>query len=400
MCPIPSGVLLFCQVFGGFPLKYVIGKNGETSLKFSIVVFLWGLAVVTFQTVGSWSGLYIDYMGSLKGQPVRMGSHTATVAVTLDISSLNVMAMVFFFSYTWRFRRFIAIYDLLGRIDTILQLKTHLVESRVRVILIFSSTLTIMSLSVYMDIENPSTYTKSANNNQLSVYTPVITIYFAQAALSVNFSYVAQNLAYRFRVINRKIKTEVISKTFGGFAGNQCLPTVDVTPGDPSVVQLRRVIYCYWLLCDVVHEANIFYCCQLLVSIFVSFLHSIITLYYMFLHMDHGLVSYLTYQGIWVFIHIFNLTLLVWNCTTVTEAVISYFCFCMTMTICESACLNVKANETGPTICKRINRDMHPWTRTQLEILLPQLLHHNARFTALGLFQVNNRILTSVNMIH
>ncbi|KAG8308165.1 gustatory receptor [Homalodisca vitripennis] len=62
----------------------------------------------------------------------------------------------------------------------------------------------------------------------------------------------------------------------------------------------------------------------------------------------------------------------------------------------SSTVVTNKADETGQTICKLINKDLDTNLRKQLEGFLLQLPHHNARFSARGFFLLNNETLTAM----
>ncbi|KAG8245616.1 gustatory receptor [Homalodisca vitripennis] len=82
----------------------------------------------------------------------------------------------------------------------------------------------------------------------------------------------------------------------------------------------------------------------------------------------------ITKEGAWILLHICYVILLLNSSTVVTN----------------------KADETGQTICKLINKDLDTNLRKQLEGFLLQLPHHNARFSARGYFPLNNETLTAM----
>ncbi|XP_046685198.1 putative gustatory receptor 28b [Homalodisca vitripennis] len=139
--------------------------------------------------------------------------------------------------------------------------------------------------------------------------------------------------------------------------------------------KLRTLMNTYWmLLCDAVHQANGFYCDQLMAVIFSSFLHITVTSYYFFMLLKTGTLFFTTTEVAWILLNICYVVLLLNSSTVVTN----------------------KADETGQTICKFINKSMDPELRNQLEGFLLQLPHHNARFSARGCFPLNNETLTAV----
>ncbi|XP_046681364.1 gustatory receptor 68a-like [Homalodisca vitripennis] len=120
--------------------------------------------------------------------------------------------------------------------------------------------------------------------------------------------------------------------------------------------------------------ANDFYCDQLMAVVFSLFVHVTIKSYFFFLHVRAGEVFASTTETAWVLAHICYELLLFKLSTEVTNS----------------------ADETGPVICKLINKDVDPNLRKELEVFLLQLPHHHARFSARGFFQIHNETLTSM----
>uniref|UniRef100_A0A1B6KVC1 Gustatory receptor n=1 Tax=Graphocephala atropunctata TaxID=36148 RepID=A0A1B6KVC1_9HEMI len=138
--------------------------------------------------------------------------------------------------------------------------------------------------------------------------------------------------------------------------------------------KLKSLMNTYWMLCEAVHQANVFYCDQLMAAIFSSFVHITITSYFFFVYFKSGEMTASITQGVLAMMHVCYLVLLVNSSTNVTNS----------------------ADETAPMICKLINKDLDANLRKQLEGFLLQLPYHNAGFSALGFFQIHNEILTSM----
>ncbi|KAG8324109.1 hypothetical protein J6590_099889 [Homalodisca vitripennis] len=104
---------------------------------------------------------------------------------------------------------------------------------------------------------------------------------------------------------------------------------------------------CYWLLCDAVKKANMFYNNQLFFAVFSAFIHIIITLYYFFvvIIVISPTLSSLALLATWISTHITHLVLLVNSASDVTNA----------------------ADRTGPTICRLVNKDLDPEIRKQVK---------------------------------
>ncbi|KAG8328723.1 gustatory receptor [Homalodisca vitripennis] len=127
-------------------------------------------------------------------------------------------------------------------------------------------------------------------------------------------------------------------------------------------------------LLDAVHQANVFYGDQLMAIIFSAFIHITIKFYFLFLNVTTGKVLLTISEVAWI---------------------LTYICFLVVLVNCSSDVTN-SADETGQMICKLINKDLDPILSKKLEGFLLQLPHHNARFSALGFFQIHNETLTGM----
>ncbi|KAG8251008.1 gustatory receptor [Homalodisca vitripennis] len=179
-------------------------------------------------------------------------------------------------------------------------------------------------------------------------------------------------------MINAKIQKELISNVIERMERNSSLHNSDVTQVNRTMLskvkKLRTLMNTYWMLCDAVHQANVFYCDQLMAVMFSLFVHVTIKSYFFFLNVRVGNVFDFTYEGAWVLIHIFHAAMLL---NASTDVMIS-------------------ADEAGVLICKFMNKDLDPILKKQLEVFLLQLPHHNARFSALGYFPIHNETLTAM----
>ncbi|XP_046663036.1 putative gustatory receptor 28b [Homalodisca vitripennis] len=118
-----------------------------------------------------------------------------------------------------------------------------------------------------------------------------------------------------------------------------------------KIERLKSFMNIYWLLCDTIHQANNFYSGPLTAMMVCSFIHVIIASYYFFLFVRSGDSLSIIVQGVWLLVHICYTVLLFNSSTDVTNS---------------------------------------------LEAFLIQLPHHNARFSALGFFQIHNESLTTM----
>ncbi|XP_046680527.1 gustatory receptor 68a-like [Homalodisca vitripennis] len=138
--------------------------------------------------------------------------------------------------------------------------------------------------------------------------------------------------------------------------------------------KMKSLMNTYWMLCDAVHQANDFYCDQLMAIMFSLFVQVTIKSYFFFLHVRAGYMVGMTMDAVWVLVLICYAILVANSSTHITYS----------------------ADNTAVMICKLINKDLDPSFRKQLEGFLLQLPHHNARFSARGFFQIHNETLTSM----
>ncbi|XP_046681293.1 putative gustatory receptor 28b [Homalodisca vitripennis] len=179
-------------------------------------------------------------------------------------------------------------------------------------------------------------------------------LYCSQAALLVHFTHVAQSIAKCFEIVNAKIEMEVTSPA--SVDGSHARSTMQ-----SKIKKLRTLMNTYWMLCDAVHQANVFYCDQLMSVTFSSFLHITVTSYYFFLLLKTSKVFIMINEGAWILLHI---------------------CY---------------ADETGQTICKLINKDLDTNLRKQLEGYSPAVASPQRKIICPWIFfSVNNETLTEI----
>lgn len=207
MSAIPKVVLLFSQVFGVFPIRYVKKKISGPSLEFSRMLHLNNLVIVTVLTTVSFLALYIDFDGYLKGQPIRMKNSTNVVSVFLDVISLDSMAIVVFVSTAKKYRHIINMCHTLEKFDKILQLKCKCpTVFKFKIILLYL----YVTFLIYLAEANLVLRT---NDNAIMYALPMLS-YYIQTTLYVQFTFIVKSLNRRFHIINKKIKEEVESQAF------------------------------------------------------------------------------------------------------------------------------------------------------------------------------------------
>uniref|UniRef100_A0A1B6L7Y2 Gustatory receptor n=2 Tax=Graphocephala atropunctata TaxID=36148 RepID=A0A1B6L7Y2_9HEMI len=367
----PTEILWFCQLFGGFPLKYSSDTNGTKRLRFSPAVFLWGLVVVIVQTVVLMTWLGMIYKHALLSQNVALVSNTTLMAVTMDVFSLTLMIVVVFTSYVRKYPNIINCAELLEKVDRNLSHKMHGLKTRLWILLISLFTVTMLAYSAITEYKRPLFAEIKVLQLFKSIicHFPILNVYCTQAALFFHFTYITDSIAKTFQINNARIKQEVTRRSLV----YQSLSS-EGKKQEPSTTQLKVLIDNYWLLCDAVCQANSFYCDQMLVTIFSSFFHITVALYYLIVHINLGDIKFIANDGAWGVVYICHLILLIRPSSEVTAS----------------------ADETAPMICQLINMTPDPAIKRQVKSFLLQVPNHNARFSALGFFDLRNDILTSM----
>ncbi|KAG8241625.1 gustatory receptor [Homalodisca vitripennis] len=331
MKSFPVNILRFCRIFGCLPLEYTSETGGIKALKFSHTGLLWSSTLLVLQILLSITALYIYFVFRLNHQsPYRFCTIT-DIVISLDLVSLQVVATVMFFSSAWKYLKLVSIFETLEKVYQDFQLTSEIKATlkvlgicTVAVILATTAEKIFIVIHEWVSVERTLPYVMSS--------IPILLLYCSHAALLVQFTHVTQTIANSFRMVNAKIELEITSRINVDDTHTTCTT---------KIKKLRTLMNTYWMLCDTVHQANVFYCDQLMAVMFSLFLHITIKSYFFFLHVRAG-----------------------------------------------------KADDTGPMICRMINIGLDPNLRKLLEGLFQQLRHHNARFSAFGCFQIHNETLT------
>ncbi|KAG8276381.1 gustatory receptor [Homalodisca vitripennis] len=303
----------------------------------------------------------------------------AKLAATVNCVSLQVMAAVVFFSCVRKYERLIDVCETLEKVYRDLRFTKSEVKIRVKVIVI--STVAAIFLFSATFIQRLSHYETTARKT-LSVisYLSIVFLYCTKFVFFVHFSHITQSITKGFRMVNVKLKEEIINHIVSRQTlnlGQRNVFFTGITRNYLSTVQKSKsLINSCWLLCYAVHQANDFYCNQLMAGVFSSFVNTTIMSFYCFYFLLIGIDNAISYgiQGAWILANVCYIVLLMNTSTEVTNS----------------------AEETAPMICNLINRDLDSSVREELEMFLLQLSNHNVRFSALGFFQIKNETLTAV----
>ncbi|KAG8251244.1 gustatory receptor [Homalodisca vitripennis] len=365
MSPLSKEVLIFSQIFGGFPLTSTVGNK---KLKFSLPVFLWGLVLTILQVLTTEIGLYTDYRKKLAGVPLRMFEDISTIVVVLDFVSLNLMSVVIFISFSRKHEQFINIFDILEKVDKKIRKYVPEVNAKAKVLLVFIVIIILITGIVVLDFQR-SFYAGNKDYISSLCYIPPLIMLFSQASLFLHFTQVAQSIATRFGIIKSRVKEEVLRNRRDRPMSTRYLRTVNVPHNNKGLYTIHEVeslMSAFWMLCDAVHQANSLYGDQLLSVFFTSLVHITISLYYLIGSVILRHSTAITVLGGLAIAHIAHLVLLVRPSTLVAEL----------------------ADGMAPMVCKLINTSLDPILVNRLEEFLLQLGKRKSRFSALGFFQL------------
>ncbi|XP_046679375.1 putative gustatory receptor 28b [Homalodisca vitripennis] len=157
---------------------------------------------------------------------------------------------------------------------------------------------------------------------------------------------------------------------------NQYMPYIEISQqsSNSQKCEVESLLKIYWLLVDAVHQANGFYCDQLVTTTSYLFFSIVVDLYYAVLSYESGDYIELIFSFIWAL------------------ASVSY----MVAMIRSAADVTKSADKTTMAISKTIHKDIDPAMRTQLKRFLLQVSIDIPKFCPLHLFKIKSDILTKV----
>ncbi|KAG8258581.1 gustatory receptor [Homalodisca vitripennis] len=201
--------------------------------------------------------------------------------------------------------------------------------------------------------------------SRIILYSCSIATYYFQVCILVQFHEVTHCIATRFRLINARIRQEVIIQSYRQSVLRQYPRCINRGQDRNSNNKIKTFMSAYQMLCEAVDKVNAFYCDPLLSIIFYRFVYVTFTLYALFLCLvsENPLGHIKT--PIWLTVHICYLLQIVSSSSDVTQA----------------------ADETSPIICKLINKDLDAGLKRQLDSFLLQLAFQNVEFCAKGGFK-------------
>ncbi|KAG8276916.1 hypothetical protein J6590_054629 [Homalodisca vitripennis] len=204
---LPEEVLFLGQVFGALPLDYATKPRSPIVL-FSPKLFKWGLFVVMIQSVCSLLVLYLDFESRYSSRPIRIQSNTSLMAVLLDEATLIILAVVVLSGSSKNVPNLVELHRILARFDGSLQLNAAHSNAllKVAVVLAFITALLLVTTVLFLD-----------ERCIFLLYVPGFTVFYTQATLFLHFTEVCSCIANRFRIINSRIKGELIKWNSTGY---------------------------------------------------------------------------------------------------------------------------------------------------------------------------------------
>ncbi|KAG8294658.1 hypothetical protein J6590_098299 [Homalodisca vitripennis] len=315
-------MLRFCRFFGGLPLEYT---SSTTGLTFSVTGVLWSCILVLLEELLSSIALYWYFNDIFDGKSLHPLGKNIDVAITLHIVSLQVVVAVVFLGSVCKYPILIDVFDTLERVYKDLQQKATEVTAIVKFWGICISASLVATIVERMVSITNGRLTVGLAVSSAVVLTLAALMYCSQAALFVHFTHVATSIAKAFRMVTDRIEKELTSNIIERMETTHNLPNVDFTHSTRSMVltmkKLKSLMNTYWMLCDAVHQANDFYCYQLMAVAFNSFVHITITCYAFFLHVRDGNMFAMLTEGAWFLTHIYYVVVLVNSSTNVTNSV-------------------------------------------------------------------------------
>ncbi|KAG8265342.1 hypothetical protein J6590_096736 [Homalodisca vitripennis] len=195
-----------------------------------------------------------------------------------------------------------------------------------------------------------------------------------QGCMLVQFHEITYCIAKRFRLLNARIRQEVIIHSYRQSMRHHNLPHINHRQDTRSIAKIKSFMSSYQLLRHATYKANAFYSDTLTSIIFCRFVYVTTSMFLLFLFIVWGILL----------LCIITVTLLLCS-----------ICF-MLLIVSSSSDVTKAADETAPIICKLINRRLDPVLKRRLESFLLQLNTQNVGFSGRGFSLINRQILTTI----
>ncbi|KAG8300859.1 hypothetical protein J6590_065589 [Homalodisca vitripennis] len=229
-------MIWFCRIVGGLPLESPAEIRGIEGVAFSITAFLWSAALVVLQEFLSSSVLYMYFMDRQIDQTLHPLNRTADVAITLQVTALQVTAAVVFLSSARKYPRLVDVLDTLERVYRDHQCKTSEVKVTVK---FWGMCTTIITLAMLARLIQDGGFSGRQLPTSLA-FVFMLLLYCSEVSLFVHFTHVTQIIAKCFRMVNARIQKELIGYVIERMEINSTLPLVDVNHADQRNVEREK----------------------------------------------------------------------------------------------------------------------------------------------------------------
>ncbi|KAG8265977.1 hypothetical protein J6590_082249 [Homalodisca vitripennis] len=240
--------------------------------------------------------------------------------MTLDLVTLQILATSTFFSGIWKYPRIVDVFSTLDRIYREIQYKNREVKIQVKVIVVLIVT-ALLYMSKFANIVMKNVLDFSVLNS-----VTFILLDCTQLAFLLHFTHVTESIIMGFKTVSNKIREEIICNLIERRVMQRSLADGHIFHTTRTTVfkikKVKTLMNTYWMLCDAVHQANDFYCDQLMAVMFSLFVHVTITSYFFFMHVRSGNVFAFTMHAVWVLVLICYAILVANSSTEITNSVI------------------------------------------------------------------------------
>ncbi|KAG8300002.1 gustatory receptor [Homalodisca vitripennis] len=371
-------VLLTSHIFGGLFLTKCSLPNDGQELRFSPSWFTWSLISTAAEVTLSYYWMYLQYLNALATLPSYWTTNTSTAVMILEFSCFTLTSVVVFLSNMRKYQCFINIHKIVESVEnTWSDIRHQSSESRIKIR--FSVAYFVPAALVTYDVAKWGITTIIELENQVMIsicYVSYLANIFRLTSLFVNFTDVTEYLSKSFKYISIRIEQELARQCFGRLMENQYMPYIEISQqsSNSQKCEVESLMDIYWLLVDAVHQANAFYCDQLMATTSYLFFSIVFDLYYAVLTYELGDNIEFIYVFAWALLSVSYIVVMVQSAADVTKS----------------------ADKTMMTICKTIHKNIDPAIRTQLDRFLLQVSNDRPTFCALHLFKFKSNILTKV----
>ncbi|KAG8295258.1 gustatory receptor [Homalodisca vitripennis] len=323
--------------------------------------------------------MYLFYLNTLATLPSYWTTNTTTAVIILEFSCLSLTSVVVFVSNIRKYQYFVNFHKNVESIeDTWSDIRHQPPEYKMNIRNLVPFLVTAALVTYDLATFGISTINKMENRVMIAiVYVSYLTTIFRLPSTFVNFTEVTQYLSKSFKYIRIKIEQELARQCFGRQMKNHYMPHIEISEqsSNSQKCEVRTFLNIYWLLVDAVHQANAFYCDQLMATTSYLFFSIVFNLgYYAVLTFNSGDYIDFILPFIWALASTSYMVVMVRSADDVTKSI----------------------DKIMITICKKIYKDIDPAMRTKLERFLLQVTNDRPTFSAIHLFKIKNDILTKM----